>query len=148
MVNKESSVRINAVLSDVIRSLFKRPATERYPFVKQQSPEHLRGKLHWDPEKCSGCCLCMKDCPSKAIEVITIDKANKRFVMRYHEDRCTYCAQCVQNCRFNCIEMSNDQWELASANKEPFTVYYGREADIEPILAKQTQPDVEEPEKV
>ena len=129
-------MRFGAMLGDVVRSFFKRPITERYPFVRRAAPEHLRGKLTWNPEKCTGCALCNKDCPSNAIELITLDKANKRFVLRYHVDRCTFCAQCVQNCRFKCLEMSAEQWELAALNKQPFTVYYGRDSDIEAVVEK------------
>ncbi len=136
---------IGSMLGDLLKSLFKKPATERYPFERKDAPNRLRGKLMYDPEKCSGCQLCVKDCPSEAIEVITVDKVNKKFVMRYHIDRCTYCAQCVQSCRFKCLEMSNDQWELASVHKEPFEVYYGREEDIQVILERAANPNVDVP---
>ena len=134
-------MKIGSMITDVIGALFKRPATERYPFVKLPAPERLRGKLEWDPTQCSGCQLCIKDCPSDAIELLVLDKANKRFVLRYHVDRCTYCAQCVENCRFKCLNMSNTQWELASTKKEPFIVYYGKDADVESILARAVQRD-------
>ncbi len=129
-------LQIAAMLSDIVRSLFKRPITEKYPFERYPAPERLRGKLTWNPEKCTGCALCNKDCPSKAIELLTIDKKAKRFVIEYHADRCTYCAQCVQNCRFECLGMSPEQWELAALSKQPFEVYYGRDEDIQAILAK------------
>lgn len=136
---------IGSMLSDILKSLFKKPATEKYPFVKVEAPKNLRGKLIWDPEKCSGCQLCVKDCPANALELITIDKVNKKFVMRYHTDRCTYCAQCVINCRFGCIQMSDEQWELASTKKEPFEVYYGREEDVKFLLEKAAQGEAEAP---
>ncbi|MBZ0297148.1 MAG: 4Fe-4S binding protein [Anaerolineae bacterium] len=128
-------IKIGTMLRDTVRSLFRKPVTELYPAERQATPERLRGQLYWNPEKCTGCCLCMKDCPSNALELITIDKANKRFVMRYDIGRCTFCAQCVQNCRFNCLEMSSEDWELAATTKSPFTVYYGRDDDVESILA-------------
>jgi ech hydrogenase subunit F len=134
---------IGSMLGDILKSFFKKPITEKYPFVKTAAPANLRGKLVWDPEKCSGCMLCIKDCPSDAIELITIDKANKKFVMRYNIDRCTFCAQCVVNCRFNCIDMSEEQWELASTSKEPFEVYYGRDEDIQFLLEKAARGDTE-----
>ena len=131
-------MKFGVMLGDMLRSLFKQPITEMYPFKKQAAPPRLRGELRYNPEKCTGCQLCVKDCPSNAIELVTIDRANKRFVMRYHLDRCTYCAQCVQNCRFNCLGMSNEQWELAALNKDAFTVVYGREEDIQKLLEKAT----------
>ena len=132
--------RVAAMFGDIISSLFKRPVTEKYPFEKVPAPDRLRGKLEWNPEKCTGCCLCNKDCPSNAIELITIDKKAKRFVMEYHADRCTYCAQCVQNCRFECISMSHEQWELAALDKKPFEVYYGKDEDVQLILEKHGNP--------
>ncbi len=128
-------MKLGAMLGDILRSLFKKPVTERYPFERRPAPERLRGKLSWDPSKCTGCRLCAMDCPSNALDVIILDRAAKKFVMRYNVDRCTYCAQCVQNCRFDCLSLASDQWELAGFQKEPFTLYYGNEADIQSILA-------------
>lgn len=138
-------MKIVTMLKDVVRSLGKRPFTRPYPREKQPAPERLRGKLHYDPEKCTGCCLCSMECPANALELITLDKKEKRFVMRYHLDRCTYCAQCVQNCRFGCLEMSPDEWELAATSKEPFTIYYGNEEDIAAIVGNSADADAEPP---
>jgi formate hydrogenlyase subunit 6/NADH:ubiquinone oxidoreductase subunit I len=124
-------MKISAMFGDVAQSFFQQPVTERYPFERRPAPERLRGKLTWDPAKCTGCALCSKDCPANAIELIVLDKKAKRFVMRYRVDRCTFCAQCVENCRFGCLQMAHEDWELAALSRKPLTVYYGREADIE-----------------
>lgn len=137
-------MKIGAMIGDIVTSLFKRPATERYPFERKPAPARLRGKLVWDPAKCSGCQLCVKDCPSEALELITIDRVAKRFVMRYHADRCTYCGQCVENCRFECLGMSSEDWELAALGKEPFTVYYGREEDVQFLLDRESKQSTDE----
>lgn len=136
---------IGSMLGDVLKSFFKKPITEKYPFVRHEAPENLRGKLIWEPEKCTGCMLCVKDCPSNALELIVLDKVNKRFVMKYNLDRCTFCAQCVINCRFGCLNMSEEQWELASTKKEPFEVYYGRDEDVKFLLEKAARGEAEEP---
>jgi len=130
---------IGVMFSDILSSLFKKPATEKYPFIKLPAPDRLRGELFWDPAKCTGCQLCVKDCPADALELIVLDKVNKRFVMRYHADKCIYCAQCVMNCRFKCLNMSNEQWELASTSKEPFLVNYGRDEDVQFLLDMAAQ---------
>jgi formate hydrogenlyase subunit 6/NADH:ubiquinone oxidoreductase subunit I len=127
-------MKLGVMLSDVLNSLFKKPVTQKYPFERTATPERLRGKLVYDPAKCSGCMLCVKDCPSNAIELVTIDRAAKRFVMRYHIDRCTYCSQCVENCRFECLGMDSKDWEMAVLDKKAFEVHYGREEDIEKLL--------------
>ena len=128
------------MLSDIWTSFFRQPVTQRYPFERLEAPASFRGKLVWTAGKCNGCCLCARDCPSNALELITIDKKAKQFVMRYHADRCVYCAQCVQNCRLECLGMSHDQWENAAFTRQDFTVHYGSEADIEHILATFGEP--------
>ncbi len=133
-------MKLGTMLSDTLRSLFKRPITQQYPFVKLSTPEHLRGKLTFENTGCTGCGLCVKDCPAIALELIVNDKKAKRFVFRYHEDRCTYCGQCVQSCRFNCLNMGGEAWELASVSKEPFTIYFGTETDDQSSVAKSDQP--------
>ena len=134
---------LGMMLGDIWTSFFRKPVTQLYPFQRLEAPAHFRGKLVWTPGKCTGCGLCTKDCPSNALELITIDKKAKQFVMRYHADRCTYCGQCVKNCRLECLGMSHDQWENAGFKRSDFLVHYGNEADVEHILATFGQPSAE-----
>jgi NAD(P)H-quinone oxidoreductase subunit I len=138
---------IGAMFGDVFKSLFKKPATEKYPFERKPDPERLRGKLFWNAEKCTGCQMCVRDCPANALELIVIDRASKKFVMKYHAERCTFCNQCVFSCKFGCLNLSHEDWELASLQQEPMTISYGREEDIKFLLEKAAQPDNPETEK-
>lgn len=129
-------MKFGTMLKDIVESFFKKSSTQLYPFEKVSPPERYRGELFYNPAVCTGCNLCTKDCPSKAIELVTLDRAAKRFVLKYHRDRCVYCGQCVVNCKFKCMGMSNEDWELAALNKEAFEVLYGRDEDIDTLLAK------------
>ena len=133
-------MKLAAMFKDVIESLFKKSSTQLYPFEKKEAPEAFRGDLHFDPAACSGCCLCVKDCPSKAIEMVTLDRAAKKFVLKYHMDSCVHCGQCVVNCRFKCLGMSSTDWENAALNKKEFVVYYGKDEDIAQFLAGVVAP--------
>jgi formate hydrogenlyase subunit 6/NADH:ubiquinone oxidoreductase subunit I len=123
-------MRIGAMLGDISRSLFTRPVTELYPFVRRPTPERLRGQLTFEASKCTGCKICVRDCPAAAIEIVVVDKATKRFVMRFETGRCTYCAQCVVSCNFDAIGMNHEHWELAALSQKPFAVTFGRTEDI------------------
>ena len=43
-----------ALFTDLARSAFRRPVTERYPFEKRPAPLQYRGRLTWSPEGCTG----------------------------------------------------------------------------------------------
>ena len=59
-------------------------------------PDDFRGKLTSHEEKCIGCKICMKDCPSNAINIIKV--ADKQFEIVIDLDKCIFCAQCTDSC--------------------------------------------------
>ncbi|MBK7320166.1 MAG: 4Fe-4S binding protein [Anaerolineales bacterium] len=140
-------MKIGTMLKDIVASFFKKTSTQLYPFEKTRAPERYRGNLFYDPSACTGCCLCVKDCPSKAIELVTLDRAAKRFVLKYHMDQCIYCGQCAVNCKFKCMGMTSQDWEHAALNKKEFTVYYGKDEDIKQLLENVSKPAAEPVDK-
>ena len=140
-------MRFGTMLSDVSGALFRRPATENYPSVRQINPPRLRSFLKWDPQTCTGCGLCVMDCPANAIHVTILDKKEKRFVFSYHTDQCLFCGQCVESCRQGSLSMVNDHWELAALDKKPFFVYFGAVDDITKVLAGKFASGPETPAK-
>jgi formate hydrogenlyase subunit 6/NADH:ubiquinone oxidoreductase subunit I len=95
---------------ELLRSMTKRPATLRYPFERAQPVEGLRGKPVWDMEKCIGCGLCQRDCPTRAIEMTG---RGRQAEFKVYYDRCAFCAQCTESCPVGAITMTQE-YELAA----------------------------------
>ena len=130
-------IRIGSMLGDITRSLFRRPFTERYPFVVKPAPDRTRGELLWESSKCTGCMLCVRDCPADAISVTVLDRAAKKFIFRYRTDRCIYCGQCVVSCKPGALSMSASKWHFASVSKESFFITRG---EVPPAQSAQSAP--------
>jgi NAD(P)H-quinone oxidoreductase subunit I len=91
-------MKLAAFLPELLRHLFKKPATVDYPFKKLAVPADFRGTPYLNPEMCIVCRACERDCPAEAIEISSVNEAEKRFKMIIHNDRCIHCAQCVDSC--------------------------------------------------
>ena len=122
-----------AMLPKVFVQMFKKPYTNRFPakytppsttkFLEAvgvgkaklippiETPEGFRGKIQYDKEKCTGCKLCIRVCPSSAIEFKEEEKKIKIYLAR-----CTFCSQCNDVCPVNCLSMSNE-FLLADVDK-------------------------------
>jgi len=131
-------MKLGLMLGDVLGALFRRPATERYPFARLPGPDRLRGPVQWDRLNCTGCGVCVLDCPANALQLVTLDKTSKRFVLDYHLERCTFCSQCVESCKHAALWMSNVGWELATPDVAGLVMHYGEPEDVRRVLADRT----------
>ena len=117
----------------LLKQLFLSPATNKFPAkyapasaiqflekVKQGKlkmispiavPPKFRGKIAFNKEKCTGCQLCIKVCPTRAIEFIPEEKKIKIFV-----SRCCFCGQCNDICPPKALSMT-EEFLLSSYDK-------------------------------
>ena len=98
-------MRIAAFLPELLRHLFRKPATVDYPFKKLEVPKDFRGTPILKPELCITCRACVRDCPAEAIDLVPLEGPEKKFRMTIHNDRCIHCAQCVESCPTDALFM-------------------------------------------
>lgn len=106
---------------EVLKSIFRKPATVLYPAEKIVKADKLRGRIIFHADKCIGCKLCMKDCPSNAIFINKVGE--KQFDCDMRLDHCIYCAQCVDSCPRKALEYSPD-FELAQLSRDKLQMHY------------------------
>jgi len=111
-------MKIAVFMPELLRHLFKKPATVDYPFKKLALPKDFRGSPYLNPEMCIVCRACERDCPAEAIEITAVNEAEKRFRMVIHNDRCVHCAQCVDSCPTTPAAMRMDSlYEIADDSR-------------------------------
>jgi len=126
------------VLGEMIENLFAKKATSNYPFTKAVVDARFRGRITFESDKCIGCKMCVRACPSKAIEIIlSADQpapvpaaegaapvpAKKKFDCIMSIDRCIFCSQCVDICPKKAL-ISTTEFELANTDRKAFRLHY------------------------
>jgi len=133
------------MVMEVLASLGKKAPTTKYPFEKYEMPPKFRGKIKFIGENCIGCKICMRDCPSKAIEIIKV--ADKQFDCVVSYDKCIYCAQCVDSCPRKALEVTGE-FELAVIDRGSLKVTFkGPPKPAAPAADAATKPAASAPAK-
>jgi len=105
-------------LKQALEATFSKPATEKYPAQKPDLPEKYRGEPIFNYDTCISCGLCARDCPAKAIEMVTVNGKRRPQVSL---SKCVFCYQCAETCPKKCISYSN-RFELATTDKSDLVI--------------------------
>ena len=97
-------------------TLRERVSTVSFPFGPSEVPPNFRGKVGIQPDECRGCGLCVRDCPSFALELEKESREEYRLI--YYPRRCIFCGQCEESCRSEAIRLTNEFAE-PSVGKRP-----------------------------
>jgi len=117
--------KVGKMLQEVLRSVGRKPATVRYPHDKITMPADFRGRLVFDPAKCIGCKMCMRDCPAAAIEIVKVGE--KKFEAHVDVAKCIACGQCVDSCPKDVLRLTGD-FELAQLARGKLRVTFEQDS--------------------
>lgn len=116
-------------LREAVRSLFKRPYTNKFPYQPHKPFPRFRGRPKYDENNCIGCTACVQVCPAKALEFkdqVISGKAKRVLVV--HWDICIACGQCQANCPTEKGIVLSQDFDLATT---------GRREDLNQVIEKE-----------
>ena len=121
--------RLGKMQKELMKSARSKAATVIYPFTKEglNIPKGLRGRWTYaEPDKCTGCKICERVCPSGAIEMIKCRPEDVQTKTGFrpicHFDRCILCNQCVESCPRNVLALTAE-FEMAFLSRDDMVIY-------------------------
>lgn len=133
-----------ATLKETLRATVHRPNTVLYPWEKLVLPDNYRGRPGLIMDRCIGCGICMRMCPTGCIELVEIaDKEGKKIKRpSVNLGRCMMCGYCAEYCPKNAMIVT-PEYELAAFSREeliydPFKLQYEHKPGYEVHLTEVT----------
>lgn len=117
-----------AMLFEVIKNLFSRPMTVRFPWQSIPILDGYRGEPIFDINSCTSCRLCARICPDRAIEMVAApDEYKNRYPGKYPRidiGKCCFCGLCQDICPEGGITLTKSfflsTFDPNSVIKDPF----------------------------
>ncbi|NLI74395.1 MAG: 4Fe-4S binding protein [Euryarchaeota archaeon] len=112
-------------MKQFIKAVVNRPQTILYPWEKMATPDAFRGRPGLIFDKCIGCGICMRICPTRCIDLVEVDDLKKaegeepKKVKRPRVNlgRCLMCGYCAEYCPTDAMIVTPD-YELATFSRE------------------------------
>lgn len=142
-------------LKQTVKATINRPQTVLYPWEKLVLPDVYRGRPGLRFDKCIGCGICARICPTRCIRLVKVDDLKKEEgkpaekVKRPEVNlgRCMMCGYCAEYCPTNAMIVT-PEFELASWTREeiiydPYKLQYdgvpGNEVHILEVLPSEVK---------
>ena len=93
----------------------------RREFLKGILPKS-DGTVFIDNEKCTGCTLCVIDCPTKALAVHP-NRERDSFEFLFRQEACTACGICEKSCPEHCLQLTRRESEKDEPGKETEVIF-------------------------
>jgi ferredoxin len=93
----------------------------RREFLRIPRPKNVVMPLI-DKERCTGCGLCVIDCPTKAL---TISQNSERdtYQLLFREEACDACGVCEKSCPENCLQLVKKEPEKDETGKKAEVIF-------------------------
>ncbi len=98
-----------------LKTLQSKDRMSRREFLKGFLPKNS-GMIFIDKEKCTGCTLCVADCPTKAL-VIYPDGEKGSYQLLFRQEACDACGVCETSCPEHCLQFIEREPESDGAGK-------------------------------
>ncbi len=98
------------VFTTILKRLFKRPITVKFPYESLEVSPRYRGKHVLDIDKCISCATCQRVCPNQAIRMVPAEDREK-YPKLYPEvdlGKCCFCGLCQEFCPTKAIKLTTD----------------------------------------
>jgi formate hydrogenlyase subunit 6/NADH:ubiquinone oxidoreductase subunit I len=114
------------MIRELLRTASRKASTTRYPYEGAKVVEGLRARLLCDHGLCIWCGLCVRNCPSKALDISS--KPERQLL--WHMGRCLLCGLCADVCPVDALGFNQD-FELAFHSRDEMTVAINRQKEGE-----------------
>ena len=108
-----------AVFKQLFKGTIHRPVTILYPYEKEWVPDNYRGRPGLRFDRCLGCGICVRACPTTCIELVEVEDDDGKLVKRpqVNVGRCMMCGYCAEYCPVDAMTTTPD-YELAEFNRK------------------------------
>ena len=112
-------VPVLAAVRRIIKSTIHRPVTIMYPYEKEWVPDNYRGRPGLRFDRCLGCGICVRACPTTCIELVEVadDEGNMVKRPQVNVGRCMMCGYCAEYCPVDAMTTTTD-YELAEFSRK------------------------------